>query len=488
MLYNLDPTSNVVAFLANALPGDTLHFASGVYNLPRVVIRDGISLSGEAGAIINGPIADFIATIAGNNINISGLTFVAGSIFDFGNSTRTNVNIAKCTFNVTGCGILITHGITKSNFTWNIFNLAGAALGIKNWVEAPPESSKQNPASYNALRPRSWLQWTVTDNEFVGSETYSGQCEGIHIRADTAAPPGPDNGPGYSSGLVFARNRMRGISRCGLEYQGGGSGSIIEDNIFEKPTLSHIRAVNDGSMGLSCAADAAVGMIIRRNKVDGTGSKAMDGVGVRNGIEGTGHGTLITDNLVIECDAAIDLNNSHDGASIVHNKLINNGNGNRAIAIQTAVGQAVNITDDGPDVALTWDSNRPWPINSTEIVRGTTMPNSPEGTTGNLVISSGDTFTLLNGVVSVNGVIDKKTHDVLSLSIYSGSCYELNKTGDWYRYDGPGKWTLVPSPVPVIVVNDPPPPPPPVPTILIGYSLDNGMTWVKTGTVVLPAS
>lgn len=387
-----------------AKAGDTVSFTAKNYGIvPALNLKSGVKYLGNGANLqspSSGPIFPFNSL---HDIEISGFTLVGNGM--------SGVSLANASIHD------------------NVFNLGSNGLGIYVWVSAPADGCKTNPAQCNAVMPITATNVVIERNDFYGTANYTGQNEGIHVRFDTPAPPGPDNGPGKSTGFIFRNNRLRNISRCGGEFQGGSTGSVFEDNLFVSPTFSPNQSVNSGSMGLSLAMDASHGTIARRNKIDGAPSRTVDGVGLRNGIEGSGHAYLAQDNYVWNSNNAADINNGQDMPTIRDNNM--GGNASDAVPANMG-GRPYLITNNGPSVKLTWDISRAWPISSVA------PPACPADSPDNLMIDSskalclgGTQIGILSGHISINGVADNATSGLVGVLLYGKKIYQKTAAQFW---------------------------------------------------------
>lgn len=425
---NVQPGTNVQAKI-NTNPGGTINFADGVYNVPKLMVAN-VTLSGSVNAVLVGPSGDYVIQLSGDNVTISGMAISGGSGIDFAGH-RKNINLSGTVIREganAGTGIRVLNGLEDCIWQGVTFNHPGNSIGIYNWIDAPPDSSKTNPGAWNAACPATWKNWRVESCVFIGNVNgYVGQTEGAHFRADTPAPPGSDNGPGKSTGGVWRNNVFIGTARCGIEYQGGGTGTLFEGNLFWKPSLSTNRPTNDGSMAYSLAADASVGTIARHNKVVGDGH-VSDGVGVRNGFECAGHSVICSDNYVEGVNNAAILNTSTDGV-IDFNRFVNNLSGG-VVSGSNAV--RASIHDNSATQTLTWDSAGSPAVG--------VIP--PPPVTKHLL-------AVVSAQVSIDGVIDPDTHGVVTVSTPNQT--QTNTTGQVFlltSYNAPrGVWELQPAPI-----------------------------------------
>lgn len=386
----------VQAAINAAQQGDTVQFSNRDYGaVPSISLKSGLKYDGNGARLSGNPVFPF--------------------------NSLSDIEIKNFTLSGTG---LTGVSLKNAKIHDNIFNLGSNGLGIYLWVSAPSDGCKINPAACNAAMPVTASNVVIERNDFYGTPNYTGQNEGIHVRFDTPAPPGPDLGPGKSTGFIFRNNRMRNISRCGGEFQGGGTGSLFEDNIFEAPTFSNNQNVNSGSMGLSLAMDASVGNIARRNKIDGGNSRQVDGLGVRNGIEGSGHGYIATDNWIHNVGNAADINNAHDNPQIINNNMANNASD--AVAAQMG-GRSFTIANNGPNVVLSWDVSRAWPLGSV-VTPPICSVDSPNDTYGLSICLGGHSYSVINGHVGIDGQADNGT-TALQILLHAKAIYQVQSGG-----------------------------------------------------------
>ncbi|WP_428940486.1 NPCBM/NEW2 domain-containing protein [Fontivita pretiosa] len=210
-------------------------------------------------------------------------------------------------------GVEFTTGLRNSQITNNRFTSIAGDNGIFGYY---------------------WDNLRIANNEFLNGN------EGIHVIDHS------DN----SRNLLIEQNYFAYLRRMGIEYQGGGHNTIIQDNFYEKPVMSGNFHDNDSTFAYSIIADRSVGTIVRRNT--SIAPERPDGTGVRVIFEIGGDNALIEDNYSVGGNHVVAANDFLGSTSV----LVRN---NRFVGYRIGPsGRNLTSINNGPDVQLTWDINR----------------------------------------------------------------------------------------------------------------------------------
>jgi hypothetical protein len=319
-----DDRSAIIAAMNASAPGDTIYFPAGTYNVSSDIFLKGggrvyRGAPGDGSTKLVGVDGNHIFHVQEDNTRIDSFTFDGEPVMIDQNQGKrvSNVVVNNNVMYVHGTGanvygITFTTGVNNSTFSNN--RIENAPMGIYGYY---------------------WTNLTINNNEFVNDN------QGMHL--DTLA----DN---TSSGLLIEQNYFSGIRRMGIEYQGAGINSIIQDNYYEKPVLSSVQSQNDSVMAYSVIADRSVGTIARRNVV--IAPERPDGLGVRVGFEIGGDNALVEQNYIIGTQYCISGNDYNGSSSVtVQNNHIEN-------TLNGPFGRLTTVINNGPSVVLNWDINR----------------------------------------------------------------------------------------------------------------------------------
>jgi hypothetical protein len=179
-----------------------------------------------------------------------------------------------------------------------------------------------------------WNKLTIANNEIVNT------IEGIHVLCHNDA----------SRDLLMEQNYFSGIRRMGIEYQGGGFNTVVQDNYYENPRMSNVFSENNDVFAYSLIADTSAGTIARRNVV--LAPQRPDGVGVRIHFEIGGDNALVEDNWVSGGNHFLAANDFVGSTSVLaRNNFYTN-------VLQGPVGRGLTAINNGPHVTVTWNTNR----------------------------------------------------------------------------------------------------------------------------------
>jgi hypothetical protein len=188
----------------------------------------------------------------------------------------------------------------------------------------------------NAIYGYNWSNLTIANNHFLDGN------EGIHLIAHDDA----------SKNLLIEQNYFAGLHRMGVEIQGGGINTVVQDNFYEKPVMTSKLDDNNDTFAFSIISDRSRGTRVRRNT--SIAPERPDGVGVRIIFELGGEDVVCEDNYSVDGNHVAILNTSRNG------KIINNRFRGFREAASSFGGRAPNavVQNNGPAVNLTWDINR----------------------------------------------------------------------------------------------------------------------------------
>jgi hypothetical protein len=182
------------------------------------------------------------------------------------------------------------------------------------------------------------------DNLLIANNAFMNGNEGMHLIDHS----------GSSRGLTVEQNYFSGLHRMGIEYQGGGWNTVIQDNYYENPVLFGSESQNLDVFAYSIVADKSHNTVVRRNYARGT--ERPDGRGVRVMFELGGFDLSMYDNYSEGGFNVIAVNGTRATGVVRDNRISNYLNGP-----YNANGATVQFINNGPDVQLSWDINRPKP-------------------------------------------------------------------------------------------------------------------------------
>ncbi|HMB95296.1 MAG TPA: right-handed parallel beta-helix repeat-containing protein, partial [Tepidisphaeraceae bacterium] len=257
----------------------------------------------------------------GSNLTLRNLTFDGRAIFCDREHDEmvSELNIDNCWFHLDVAGdhdnaIEFTTGIADGRITNCVFYPIKGDNGIYG---------------YN------WNKLVIANNLFMNGQ------EGIHLVAHF--DPSKD--------LLIEQNYFANLRRMGVEYQGGGKNTIVQDNYYEKPVMTKRFEENTSTFAYSIVADRSISTIVRRNT--SIAPERPDGAGVRIIFELGGHNFHCLDNYSIGGQNVVSVNGTNATGTVHQNRFAGflnpptNYNGAQAV-----------ILDNGPDIALSWDINR----------------------------------------------------------------------------------------------------------------------------------
>ncbi|WP_428938767.1 glycosyl hydrolase family 28-related protein [Fontivita pretiosa] len=335
----IDDTAAIQAAIdAARVPGQIIQFPAGTFHISRAlnprgfarVISGMTTLRYQADSVVADHATvlqatgqdNFIFHFRGQDLTISRLSFHGRGIFcdTPDGSMVEGLIVDNCWFYLDVSGdetnaIVFTTGLRGSRITNCVFNPIRGDNGIYG---------------YN------WDGLTIANNHFLNGN------QAIHVIAHEDA----------SRNLLIEQNYLAGLRRMGVEVQGGGINTIVQDNYYEKPVMTEKFEQNMSTFAYSIIADRSRGTRVRRNT--SIAPERPDGTGVRIIFELGGQDVVCEDNYSVAGNHVAILNTSRNG------KIINNRFVGYLIGPSAYPGRAVDATvkNNGPDVELSWDINR----------------------------------------------------------------------------------------------------------------------------------
>ncbi len=319
----------IQAAINNSHPGDTIAFAGGNYDIGgSITLKGNRNYTGGGSAILKGDPNVQIFQAHEDNIRIADFTFDGKPIFFDKPGQRNMASGIVIDSNIfhlraSGCnnnGITFTTGLRNSSITNNRFDPMQGENGIYGYY---------------------WDNLRIANNQFFNG------TEGIHVVDQS----------NNSGGLTIEQNHFSSLHRMGVEIQGGGNNTLVQDNYYENPVMFGEFNRNNDTFAYSIISDKSNNTVVRRNTaIMPTSGNSPDGTGVRIVFELGGHN--------VQC---------YDNYSVGGNHIIaGNGNGasgaardNRVSGFRQAPGNAngagLQFANNGPNVQLSWDINRPKP-------------------------------------------------------------------------------------------------------------------------------
>jgi hypothetical protein len=332
----IKPGDNIQQKLNEASYGERCELADGTYGVSSPIIMPaGRRIVGTRAARIVGANASVMMfKVHADDVVFDGVTLVGKAIFcdKPGGIMVGQLVVNSCRFEVRAAGehwngITFTTGLRNSRITNNTFDPINGDNGIYG---------------YN------WDNLVIANNEF-----YNGN-EGIHLIAHW--DPSPN--------LLIEQNYFSGLRRMGIEIQGGGRNTIVQDNHDEKPAMTARFEDNLSTFAYSIIADRSVGTRIRRNTA--ICPERPDGTGVRIVFEVGGDDCLVEENYVV-------------GGN--HVLAANDGTGTTSVLARRNKWEGFRIGPSGRGLTLAGgdDANGPQAPLSWSIMRGRPRPNQRFG-------------------------------------------------------------------------------------------------------------
>ena len=359
-----DDRAAVLAAMNASKAGDTILFPGGTYNISSAMPTKGDrTYTGQNGAtLVNNGGDRVIFHISENNVRINRLTLQGQGIETSRGDGQmvAGLNVDNVKFNVTGrgniTGLEFGTGLRNSSITNNSFFIGGE----------------------NGIYGYYWDNLVIANNEFLNPPGDWGG-EGIHV-----IDCGTD-----SRNLLVEQNYFSGLHRMGIEYQGGGNNTIIQDNYYENPVVFPNFNSNNDTFAYSIICDKSVNTITRRN-FSRTYNRA-DGVGTRIVFEIGGNGAITEDNYSDGGNHVVSVNGG-SGAQVRNNKFVGYLQGPGV----GGSGRNATFYNNGPNVNLTWDINRgrPYPnrrYGNTPLPPPPSTETAPDAPTGLAAVSTGAT-------------------------------------------------------------------------------------------------
>jgi hypothetical protein len=330
-----DDTFAIQSAIEAARNGQTLRFPPGVFEISRPInprgggriiegstqlLWQGDRVVAQSETILKAKTNKSIFYFRGKNLTLRNLSFDGRAIFcdRDGNAMVENLVMDNCAF----------RGSDNNNieFTTGLLNSK-----ITNCVFDPIHAD-------NAIYGYNWNNLTIANNLFLNGN------EGVHLIAHY--DPSKD--------LLIEQNYFGGLHRMGIEIQGGGHGTIVQDNFYEKPVMSKRFRDNDSTFAYSIVADRSQASIIRRNTA--IAPERPDGAGVRILFELGGFDFRCVDNYAVGGQNVVSINGANATGEVNHNRFKDFQN-----PPTNFNGATAKISDNSPDAKLSWDVNREKP-------------------------------------------------------------------------------------------------------------------------------
>lgn len=343
----VDDSYQIQHAINSSAPGDTILFSPGSYNIGKVLdpLGGGRILKGQNTTLVAGA-NNFIFHFRGSGLTVTGFRFDGPGIFlDHPQGKRIeNLIVDNNTFALETRGdkhnsIEFTTGLRNSRITNNYFNPIHGDNGIYGYY---------------------WDNLTIANNTFENGN------EGIHLT---------DFGD-VSRNLLIEQNYFAGLHRMGIELQGGGWDTIVQDNYYEKPSMTSNFNDNRETFAYSIIADSH-NTIVRRNT--SIAPERPDGVGVRIVFEIGGDNTIVEENYSVGGNHVLAMNDGVGSASVIVRNNLWMGYLQGPSMTFPAPNRTMQLINNGPHVKLSWDINRgkPGPNRRFESVAPPQQDNPP---------------------------------------------------------------------------------------------------------------
>jgi hypothetical protein len=333
----IDDTTAIQTAINAAGNGATILFPPGRFNITRTLdprgqrkfqgatrlVWKGDTIVPENQTILSADGDHFLFYFSeGKDVAFQNLTFNGRAIFADrpNNGWVQGLTIDNCWFYLDVKGdrtnaVEFTTGLADSRITNSVFSPIRGDNGVYG---------------YN------WSNVVIANNHFLDGN------EGIHLIAHDDA----------SKNLLIEQNYFSGLRRMGVEIQGGGNNTVVQDNYYEKPVMTRKTDDNNDTFAYSIISDRSKGTRVRRNT--SIAPERPDGIGVRIIFELGGDDVVCEDNYSVDGNHVAILNTSRNG------KIVNNRFGGFREAASAYGGRAHNavVQNNGPRVSLTWNINR----------------------------------------------------------------------------------------------------------------------------------
>jgi hypothetical protein len=375
---NVNPGDSVAAAVQSAQPGDTINGVKVGLLVPfctNVPINKPLTITGYFRSSDNA--YAFLAKPGGNNVTITGITCEGLLVGSFDNFHPTGWRIVGNRFmgrNQPGTpfgvgqwaviGSNSSGGFVDCKITDNVFDPIEPWAGIYFYgrdVGAQPYRNVEIAYNqfFNTVNPAKPASW--------------GRCIKIFGEgADQQAtfPEGGDNTAKlWARDLWIHHNHFKAVRGMAIEKQDGDVACKIEDNYFEQSSpFGNDPQANGDNWAYSIVSARSVDEIIQRNFIDCRLPAGVNIGTMRVACEGGGCRQKIIDNYIIgngpnvspdgAGNLSIPINGTRASGEVKNNRIVNMplpGN-------NTRVGAHSDIQNNGPNVALTWDINRPRPV------------------------------------------------------------------------------------------------------------------------------
>jgi hypothetical protein len=188
----------------------------------------------------------------------------------------------------------------------------------------------------NGIYGYNWKNLTIANNAFLNGN------EGIHLVAHDVS----------SANLLIEQNYFSGLRRMGVEVQGGGVDTVVQDNYYENPVITEKFEENMSTFAYSIISDRSRHTRVRRNT--SIAPQRPDGTGVRIIFELGGEDVVCEDNYSTGGNCVAILNTSRNG-KIVNNRFVGQREGPSAFEGRS---RGAIVKSNEPGTRLTWDVDR----------------------------------------------------------------------------------------------------------------------------------
>ncbi len=370
-----DDRGAVIAALKTAKGGDTLQFGSGTYNISsKIDLPASINIAGDGGSVGGNTVlrsnnTDVACHFQWDNLKVQNLTFDGGALLIDRPFSETASNIT----------------ITADKF---INEERGGWIGGGNGAIGVPGNTVANlDISNNSFQGNGGGNGVFF---FIGKNVNIHDNEFINLSCGIKS-----NNLGFGSNqITIQRNYFTQNNYHSVELQGSVNGFWFMDNYYDHPRLSSNFHDNDSIFAFSLIYTATSSdQHILRNYI--AAPERPDGTGVRMGFEAGEH-CEIRDNYLNGINQPW---NFYGPGSIADGNYVNN-----ALTAPISYGPnsntSVTTSNNGTQVRLSWDVNRPKPgpnAGSSGNSNGGGSSNTGSGSTGSGSTGGGTTGTGTTG-------------------------------------------------------------------------------------------
>lgn len=359
-----DDRSAIVAAINASHDGDTIFFPTGTYNLSKEISTNSsdVHVPLGHGRIYKGETTFTTDNLGNLNMQDRSILVSTGTdvdnkknaIFNFRetnpNPNTFNVKFTNLTFRGRGLNLAtnvgaMVEGVIADN---NHFDVAGG--GNNNGVEFTTglrntqiTNNIFHLGGSNGIYGYNWDHLTIANNWFLNPPSQPAGSEGIHVIAHSYSSPN----------LLIEQNYFSGVHRMGIEYQGGGVDTVVQDNWYENPNISSNSSQNADTFAYSIVADRSLRTITTHNvAIMPTNAQSPDGKGVRIVFELGGQDLYAHDNYTDGGNDVVAVNGSGSTGRVGPNKF---KNFNHATGNNNGSTTNYSSANNGPNVTINFD-------------------------------------------------------------------------------------------------------------------------------------